>query len=360
MAQTTAARKCWLAIAVNVHSEVLKVRAPQRQTSAMSKKFDWGSHAIAGDSVLLAGYDTHQDLDAAQAFCTKVAKRHYENFIISNWFTPKHIKQHIQNIYAFCRYGDDLGDDAPHSPEGRTALLNEWMDDLCRAYHSDEEPWSGNPRHPILIAVKQTAAEFAIPLKPFQQLIEAFKLDQIQNRYASFQELRHYCIHSADPVGHLFLHVYGHDDAALRILADHTCTALQLANHWQDVGRDLDQDRIYMPLDEMSRFGYTLEMYRARTVNDEWRALMRYQVDRTRTWFSSGEALWSEVDPRLAVDLQMFTMGGVAILDAIEHQGYDTWTRRPKVGRIKQMRMLFKCRKMWKEAHKKAKALRSI
>ena len=323
----------------------------------MSRKFDWGDHTIAGGSVLLAGYDTHPDLESAQAFAKRIAKRHYENFIISNWFTPRPVEQHIRNIYAFCRYGDDLADDAPFSPDGRTALLDEWMADLLRAFHSEAAPWSGTPRHPILVAVKHTGAEFGIPLQPFQRLIEAFKLDQVKNRYSSFEELRHYCIHSADHVGHLFLHVYGHDDDELRQLSDNTCTALQLANHWQDVGRDLEQDRIYMPLDEMQRFGYSLEMYRSRVVNDEWRALMRFQVERAREWFERGEQLWARVDPRLSADLQMFTMGGVAVLDAIRRQGYDTWTKRPTVGRFKQFRMLRKCVRLSKEAHKKAKAL---
>tara|TARA_B100000287_G_scaffold258827_1_gene243373 strand:- start:10950 stop:11921 length:972 start_codon:yes stop_codon:yes gene_type:complete len=320
-------------------------------------KFNWGTHEIKSENVILAGYDTFNDLKSAQKYCTKIAKANYENFIISNWFTPKDIKQHIQNIYAFCRYGDDLGDDSPFPPSERLSLLNEWMDDLERAFHSEKKPWSGNPRHPILIAVSHTANIFQIPITPFKRLIEAFKFDQDKIRYNNYQELKNYCIHSADPVGHLFLYIYGHKSEELQKISDFTCTALQLANHWQDVSRDLDQDRIYMPIDEMEKFNYSLKDYQKRTVNDEWRALMRFQVERTRELFEKGTELWDKVDSRLAVDLRMFTMGGLAVLDAIEKQGYDTWNKRPKISKLKQIRMLMASRKLWKEAHKKGKGM---
>ena len=320
-------------------------------------KFNWGIHKIIGENIILAGYDTHEDLKSAQKYCKKIAKSNYENFIISNWFTPKKTRQHIQNIYAFCRYGDDLGDDAPFPPSGRTLLLNEWMNDLKRAFKSENEPWEGEPRHPILRAVAHTAKLYNIPITPFKRLIEAFKFDQEKIRYTNFQELRNYCIHSADPVGHLFLYVYGHNEEELQRISDNTCTALQLANHWQDVSRDLEQDRIYMPIDEMGRFNYSLEEYQKRVVNDQWRALMRFQVERARELFEKGKSLWDKVDAKLAVDLRMFTMGGLAVLDAIEAQGYDTWTKRPKISKIKQLRMLLASRKLWKEAHKKGKGI---
>ena len=321
-------------------------------------KFNWGTHIITDSEVFLAGYDTFNDLVSAQKYCTKIAKSNYENFIISNWFTPKEIKQHIQNIYAFCRYGDDLGDDSPFPPNERLKLLNEWMEDLERAFKSENNPWQGEPRHPILRAVSHTADIFKIPITPFKRLIEAFKLDQQKTRYSNYQELKNYCIHSADPVGHLFLYIYGYKDEELQKISDNTCTALQLANHWQDVNRDLEQDRIYMPIEEMERFNYSLEDYKKKIVNDEWRALMRFQVERARELFENGKNLWDKVDSRLVVDLRMFTMGGMAVLDAIEAQGYDTWSKRPKISKLKQLRMLMASRKLWKEAHKKGKGIR--
>ena len=321
-------------------------------------QFNWGIHKISEDDVFLAGYETYDNLDSAQKYCTKIAKSNYENFIISNWFTPKEIKQHIENIYAFCRYGDDLGDDSPFPPSDRLKLLNEWMKDLERAFNSEKLPWKGKPRHPILIAVSHTAETFNIPITPFKRLIEAFKFDQEKTRYSNFQELKNYCIHSADPVGHLFLYIYGYNDEELQKISDNTCTALQLANHWQDVSRDLEQDRIYMPIEDMERFNYSLENYKNKIVNDEWRSLMRFQVERARELFENGKELWEKVDSRLVVDLKMFTMGGLAVLDAIEAQGYDTWSKRPKISKLKQLRMLMASRKLWKEAHKKGKGLR--
>jgi len=318
----------------------------------MTKKFDWGQHLVEDTGVTLAGFDLYRNLAEAESYCTSIAKSHYENFIISNWFTPADVRQHIENIYAFCRYGDDLGDDAPFPPEKRLVLLEEWEQDLRRAADND---WTGQPRHPILLAVQNTAKQHSIPLQPFVKLIHAFKMDQTRNRYQDWNELKEYCIHSADPVGHLFLYVYGHDEDGMRTLADNTCTALQLANHWQDVDRDLEQDRIYIPLEDMERFGYTLEMYLNREVNEQWRALMKHEVDRAQNLFNKGRKLWPEVDPRLAVDLRMFTLGGEAVLRSIRRQKYDTFRKRPKVSKLKQLRLFFSTWLSWKRAVRRHK-----
>jgi len=323
----------------------------------MSEKFEWGEHSIEGDAVELAGYDTYRTIEQAEKHCSNIARSHYENFVVSNWFTPPEVKQHIENIYAFCRYGDDLGDDAPFPPEQRLQLLNEWESDLKRAAEND---WNGEPRHPILTAVQRTASYHSIPVEPFIRLIHAFKMDQTKTRYNNWEELREYCIHSADPVGHLFLYVYGHDDEEMRVLADNTCTALQLANHWQDVSRDLEQDRIYVPLDEMEQFGYTLEMYQNREVNEAWRTLIKHQVDRAQKMFDDGRKLWEKVDPRLAVDLRMFTTGGEAVLRSIRKQNYNTFTKRPRVSKLKQVRLFISTWLAWKRAirrHKRSKKI---
>lgn len=319
----------------------------------MSEKFDWGEHNITTEEIILAGYESYRRLDEAEKYCSEIARSHYENFVVSNWFTPPEVKQDIENIYAFCRYGDDLGDDAPFPPEQRLQLLNEWEEDLNRAA---EKSWSGNPKHPILLAVQKTAAKYSIPVEPFRRLIQAFKLDQTKNRYNNWNELRDYCVHSADPVGHLFLHVYGHDDEEMRTLADNTCTALQLANHWQDVSRDLEQDRIYVPLDEMERFGYTIEMYNNKEVNDAWRALIKFQVDRAQDMFDEGRKLWDKVDPRLAVDLRMFTMGGEAVLRSIRKLNYNTFAKRPRVSKLKQVRLFISTWLAWKRAVRRHKS----
>lgn len=313
----------------------------------MGEKIDWGGHSLDGEDIHLAGSGTRQSLAEAEAWCAEIADAHYENFVVTNWFTPPEMRQHIHNIYAFCRYGDDLGDDAPFDDEGRWRLLDAWESDLAEAASDD---WRGSPRHPILIAVQRTARDKGIPHEPFWRLIQAFKMDQRKKRYEDWTELKEYCRNSADPVGHLFLYVYGHDDAELRALADHTCTALQLANHWQDVSRDLDQDRIYMPIETMKEHGYTLDDYRAKVVDDRWRSVMRFEVDRAQSEFDAGKELWKKCDPRLAVDLMMFTMGGEAVLAAIRSQRYNTWGKRPKVSKLRQIVMLLKARIAWRRA----------
>lgn len=336
----------------------------------MGEKVKWGEHTISASEITLAGYDTHPELEEAEAYCTFISSSHYENFLISNKFTPADKRQHIENIYAYCRFGDDLGDEAPHSDDERWRLLDEWEADLARAYgfpegcrRVEELPegveiiaWSGTCRHPILRAISHTSREMSIPHEPYWKLIQAFKMDQRKKRYHTWEELRQYCYYSADPVGHLFLYVYGHDDQGMRDIADYTCTALQLANHWQDVSRDLAQNRIYMPIDEMLANKYSLEDYQAMKANESWRNLMKVQVERAAEWFEKGKQLWTLIDPHLAVDLQMFTMGGEEVLAAIRRQNYDTWSKRPTVGRMKQFKLLLRARRLWKKAQREASA----
>lgn len=315
----------------------------------MGEKFDWGEHQIDGDRITLAGYDTASELEVAEELCRKVTASHYENFLVANRFTPPELRQDINNVYAFSRYGDDLGDDAPFPPNVRVKLLDEWEEDLERA---EVNMWKGEARHPILRALAVTARRHSIPPEPFHNLISAFRLDQTKTRYSDYSELREYCRLSADPVGHLYLYIYGYDDEELRLLSDCTCTALQLANHWQDVGRDLDQDRIYLPLKSMSDAGYSLEEYRGRIVNDEWRKAMQSEVERAQRLFDEGKQLFDKVDPRLAVPLRLFTLGGEEVLRKIRKQQYDTWTRRPRIGKVRQIRLIIKALWLWRRANK--------
>ncbi len=311
----------------------------------MGEKFEWGDHRL--EPMHLAGWGLHQNLQDAEVYCSQIADAHYENFLIANKFTPPNIRQHIQNIYAFCRYGDDLGDEAPFDSQGRLKLLEAWEKDLVEAHQSD---WSGKPQHPILIAVQYTAKTFNIPLEPFWKLIQAFKMDQTKNRYQSWDELLDYCQHSADPVGHLFLYVYGHDNEELRTLSDKTCTALQLANHWQDISRDWQQNRSYLPEETMQRFGVDWNRYGPEYVDENWKSMLSFEVERAQNLFDEGKKLWKLVDAHLAVDLMMFTKGGEAILQAIRNQKFDTWKKRPKVSKLKQVRLYFKAKAEWKRA----------
>ncbi|DAC14030.1 MAG TPA: squalene synthase HpnC, partial [Candidatus Poseidoniales archaeon] len=191
---------------------------------------------------------------------------------------------------------------------------------------------------------------FNIPLEPFWKLIQAFKMDQTKNRYQSWDELLDYCQHSADPVGHLFLYVYGHDNEELRTLSDKTCTALQLANHWQDISRDWQQNRSYLPEETMQRFGVDWNRYGPEYVDENWKSMLSFEVERAQKLFDEGKKLWKLVDAHLAVDLMMFTKGGEAILQAIRNQKFDTWKKRPKVSKLKQVRLYFKAKAEWKRA----------
>lgn len=242
---------------------------------------------------------------------------------MASWLLPRALRQHVYAVYAFCRQVDDLGDEAPGD---RLRLLDDWQAELERCYHS-------TPRHPILVALRETIHRFAIPPQPLLKLIEANRMDQRISRYRTFEELLHYCDHSANPVGHLFLYLFGYADAARQRLADATCTALQLTNFWQDIAVDLGKGRVYIPQEDMARFGYSEEELERGIVNDSFRALMAFEVGRTRELFAKGLGLLDMVDGRLKVDLKLFSLGGLAVLEALDRSDYDIFRRRPRLSR---------------------------
>lgn len=259
---------------------------------------------------------------AAAAWCETYAKQHTENFTVVSRFLPKRLRGPMYTIYAYCRFTDDLGDEATGD---RLALLEEWDADLLRAF-------DGTPRHPINIALSHLSQDYPIQPAPFLQLNEANKLDQRQRRYATYADLLQYCELSANPVGRMVLAVFGYADVERLTMSDATCTALQLANHWQDVARDFAIDRIYLPREDLDRFGVTEEQITARRFDIHFRDLMRFEVDRAEALFRQGEPLTATVSKDLRVDLELFTDGGRAILQAIERQGYDVLSRRPTIG----------------------------
>jgi len=268
-------------------------------------------------------------LPAARALCLHLTKRHYENFTLVSLLVPRRMRIHIAALYAFCRTVDDIGDEAPGD---RAALLDKFEAELGHAY-------SGTPHHPVIVALKQTIAEFDLPKEPFLKLIEANRIDQRVHRYANFEELLHYCDHSANPVGRLFLMLYGYRDEELFDLSDRTCTALQLTNFWQDIKRDYEIGRVYLPQDEMERFGVSESDLAAGSANARVRALVRFQVERARDYFAGGLPLIDRVSGHLRVDIALFSRGGLAILDKIEEQGYDTLARRPTLSKAEKMRL---------------------
>src|SRR6516162_10081312 len=270
----------------------------------------------------------------AQRYTKWLATHHYENFNVVSWLLPRELHQHFYNLYAYCRWADDLGDEVPEK-ERALELLDWWERELDACY-------AGRPSHAGFIALRRTIVAKDIPRKPFADLLAAFRQDQTVKRYATWESVLDYCLYSANPVGRLVLYLCGYRDEARQRLSDATCTALQLANFWQDVSRDLDKGRIYIPLDIAARHEVSEGDIVSRHFSKNYVRLMKELIAGTRTLFDQGLPLARQVEGKLRVDIEMFSRGGLAVLDAIEAQGYDTLHRRPSVSKGKQARLLAK------------------
>ena len=273
---------------------------------------------------LIAGARGRWSVEQSYEYCRKLARSHYENFTVASWFLPREKRPHVYAVYAFCRFVDDLGDE---SPGDRLGLLDWWEEELLNCYDS-------TPTHPIAIALRETILRFDIPRQPFLKLVEANRMDQRTGRHATYDDLLHYCDHSANPVGRLFLYLFGYRDDERQRLADATCTALQLTNFWQDVKRDWDMGRVYIPQEDIERFGYSEEKLQARVVDDSFRGLMRFQVERARGLFEDSAGLVDMVDGPARLDIALFTKGGRHILNAIERRNYDVLGGRPTLSKF--------------------------
>jgi squalene synthase HpnC len=279
--------------------------------------------------------DRPWSLEQARAYCQRLARAHYENFSVVSAFFPRKRRQDMFNVYAFCRYSDDLGDEDIGQGD-RVEALGRWDEEIDAMY-------AGRPRHPILVALAETVARYTIPAQPFHDLVEAFRMDQTRKRWETFEDLRHYCRHSANPVGRIVLHVFEEAREETFRLSDETCTGLQLANFWQDVKRDLeDNGRIYVPGEDLKRFGYAEADLQAGVVDNRWRALMAFEVDRARGFLERGLGLLPLVRRPLRVDLELFSRGGLAILAAIERQAYDVFKARPRLSKGKKAWLVLK------------------
>jgi squalene synthase HpnC len=270
--------------------------------------------------------------DEARAYTRWLATHHYENFHVVSFLLPKHLHQDFYNVYAYCRWADDLGDEIGDTAES-LRLLEWWRNELDAMYQ-------GRATHPVFVALGPTVERYEIPREPFADLVAAFVQDQQVTRYRNWEELFGYCRNSANPVGRLVLYLCGYSDTGRQRLSDATCTALQLANFWQDVTVDLKKDRIYIPLDIMGRHGYTVEELFARRYTPPFRETMREIVAKARELFEEGLPLVGKVNRRLALDLDLFSRGGMRVLDKIEQQGYDVLTARPAISKVERVRLL--------------------
>jgi len=268
----------------------------------------------------------------AEAYTRWLATHHYENFHVVSWLLPKRLHRDFYNVYAYCRWADDLGDEMGDTAES-LRLLAWWREGLQVMY-------AGRATHPVFVALGGTVKRHAIPQQPFDDLIRAFEQDQTVTRYRDWEELLGYCRCSANPVGRLVLYLCGYSDAERQRLSDATCTALQLANFWQDVTVDWEKGRVYIPLDALERHGSSAEEIAARRATPGFVAAMRDVVDRARALFLEGLPLAGMVDRRLAVDIELFSRGGMRVLDKIAAQGYDVLSRRPAISKTERVWIL--------------------
>jgi len=277
---------------------------------------------------------TAPSLEEARAYCERLAKSHYENFSVATWFLPKRLRQHFYNVYAYCRISDDLGDEVG-DPQQSLELLDQWEAELNACY-------AGSPKHPVFVALAETVKQFSIPQHEFSDLLIAFRQDQTITRFETFDDILAYCRYSANPVGHLVLYLCGYSDAERQQLSDYTCTALQLANFWQDVFVDYGKGRIYLPLEDLRRFGVSGEDIAQRRATPQFVAMMKFEVGRARDWFARGLPLIKIVDRELAIDLELFSRGGQEILNAIERQRFDVLKARPEISKSRKLMLVLR------------------
>jgi squalene synthase HpnC len=266
------------------------------------------------------------------AYTQWLATRHYENFHVVSFLLPKRLHQDFYNVYSFCRWADDLGDEIGDTAES-LRLLAWWRGELHAMF-------AGQTSHPVFVALRGTVERHQLPIEPFDDLITAFEQDQRVTRYRNFEELFAYCRYSANPVGRLVLGLCGYRDTARQQLSDATCTALQLANFWQDVNVDWAKDRVYLPLDILARHGSSVDAIAERRFDDKFRAAMKEAVGVARELFLKGLPLVDQVDRRLAIDLDLFSRGGMKVLDKIERLDYNVLAARPAISKVERVGLL--------------------
>lgn len=261
----------------------------------------------------------------AQVYCSRLARTHYENFTVASTLLPRHLLRHFHAIYAYCRWADDLADEAGGGAYA-LSLLRWWRAELLDCYQ-------GRPHHPVFVALRDTIQRFDIPPQPFLDLLAAFEQDQVVKHYDTFGQLLDYCRCSANPVGRLVLYLGESFDAERAALSDAICTALQLANFWQDVARDFAIGRVYLPGEDRRHFGYGDDDLAACRFTPDFAELLRFEVERTRDLFYRGMPLVERMPHAMQSDIELFVQGGLAILRKIEQQGYNVWARRPALAK---------------------------
>ena len=269
----------------------------------------------------------------AREHVRKLATRHYENFPVASVVLPAGLRPHFHAVYAFCRWADDLGDEV-EGADASLALLDWWRGETVATFA--DEP----PRHPVFVALKPTAERFALSPEPFLDLVSAFEQDQTVTSYDTFADLRDYCRRSADPVGRVVLKLLSAFTPENVALSDSVCTGLQLINFWQDVARDADIGRRYLPSEDMERFGYSLDDYAARRTTPGFRDLVGFEVDRAEGMLNAGRPLADRIGGRFGAAVDLFAAGGLAVCRKLRAIEFDVWETRPTVGKGDAVRLL--------------------
>jgi len=278
-------------------------------------------------------------LEDSLAYTRWLATHHYENFQVVSFLLPKRLHQDFYNVYSFCRWADDLGDE--FGDVARSLELLKWWRGLTR------EAFEGRAAHPVFVALRTTIAAHALPDEPFHDLITAFEQDQTKTRYADWPEVFAYCKNSANPVGRLVLYLSGYRDAERQRLSDATCTALQLANFWQDVSVDWKKDRVYLPQALLTRNGSGDGDIAEGRATEGFRASMREACDEAQRLFEEGLPLARMVDRRLSLDLELFSRGGMKIIEKIRQRDYDVLSERPRISKVERVELLLRGLLRW-------------
>jgi len=287
-------------------------------------------------------------LEKSYKFCRELATSHYENFTVASLLIPKSKRDNIYAIYAYCRIVDDIGDEASSDfpfltdlnvevnweewseSERRLHLLEYWESQLTLCY-------TGTPSNPVMYALQDTILSFEIPITPFIKLISANRLDQAQHRYETFENLLNYCEYSANPVGQIFLHLFGYDDELRQTYSDFTCTGLQLVNFLQDIKTDFLRGRIYIPQEDMAYFGYSEDELSKNIENQNFQRLMKFESSRAREYLNQGYKLIDYLNGPIRLDVALFNRGGSAVLKSIERSEYKVLMSRTKLSRYDSM-----------------------
>ncbi len=257
-----------------------------------------------------------------------MAVDHYENFPVASILLPRALREPVAAIYVFARGADDFADEGQRSPEERLDLLNSYRAEL------DAIERNHATQHPVFQRLRPVVARHGLSLQPFRELLDAFSQDVVKTRYASHAELLDYCRRSANPVGRLLLALFRADNDENLRRSDAVCSALQLINHWQDVAVDWAKGRVYLPQEDLRRFGVAEPQIAAGHCDEHWRALMRFQVDRARTLMESGAPLGRDLPGRIGLEIRTIVAGGLRILEKIEAVDYDIFRRRPVLGTL--------------------------